>query len=130
MQSSLSEKIDKAVKIIKSRGGSKVRFILLYGSAAGQGKMKDNSDIDISVYYEGTDASEFRLKILSELFDDVYDIKIFQQLPLPLRMEILKGKVLYCDDLPFMYDRAYETLKEFNSFKRRYYDYIGQEPIA
>jgi predicted nucleotidyltransferase len=129
MQPSLSEKIDRAVQKIRTLGGSKVRFIILYGSA-GQGKMKDSSDIDISVYYEGIDASAFRLKVLSELFDDVYDIKIFQQLPLPLRMEALKGKVLYSDDLPFMYDKAYETLKEFESFKRRYYDYIGLEPIA
>jgi len=57
-------------------------------------------------------------QVLSELFDDIYDIKIFQQLPLPLRMQVLKGKILYSDDLSFMYDKAYETIKEFESFKR------------
>ena len=77
-----------------------------------------------------SDPSQFRLKILSELFDDVYDIKIFQQLPLPLRMQVLKGRVLYSDDRPFMYDKAYETIKEFESFKRRYYDYLGIESIT
>ena len=125
----LSDKIDRAVHKIKSLGGDKVRFITLYGSAS-DGRMKEDSDIDISVYYDGSDASEFRLKVLSELFDDVYDIKIFQQLPLPLRMQVLKGKVLYADDTPFMYDKAYEAIKEFESFKRGYYDYLGIESIT
>jgi uncharacterized protein len=125
----LSDKIDRAVSRIRSLGGDKVRFIILYGSAR-EGRMKEDSDIDICVYYDGADASEFRLKVLSDLFDDVYDIKIFQQLPLPLRMEVLKGRVLYEDDTPFLYDKAYEAIKEFESFKRRYYDYLGIESIA
>jgi predicted nucleotidyltransferase len=129
MMHNLSDKIDRAVQKIKSLGGDKVRFITLYGSAS-VGRMKEDSDIDISVYYDDEDASEFRLKVLSELFDDVYDIKIFQQLPLPLRMQVLRGKVLYSDDTPFMYDKAYETIKEFESFKRGYYDYLGIESIT
>ena len=129
MMHSIPEKIDRAVQKIKSLGGDKVRFITLYGSAS-EDRMKEDSDIDISVYYDDADASEFRLKVLSELFDDVYDIKIFQQLPLPLRMQVLKGKVLYADDTPFMYDKAYEAIKEFESFKRGYYDYLGIESIT
>jgi len=125
----ISEKIDRAVQKIRSLGGDKVRFIILYGSAS-DGRMKEDSDIDISVYYDDTDASEFRLKVLSDLFDDIYDIKIFLQLPLPLRMQVLKGKVLYSDDTPFLYDKAYETIKEFESFKRGYYDYLGIEAIT
>jgi predicted nucleotidyltransferase len=57
-------------------GGDKAKFITLYGSAS-VGRMKEDSDIDISVYYDDADASEFRLTVLIELFDDVYDIKIF-----------------------------------------------------
>ena len=125
----LSDKIDRAVQKIKSLGGPKVRFIILYGSASEE-RMNEDSDIDISVYYDDVDASEFRLKVLSELFDDIYDIKIFQQLPLPLRMQVLKGKILYSDDLSFLYDKAYETIKEFESFKRIYYDYLGIESIT
>jgi hypothetical protein len=125
----ISEKIDMAVRKIIDLGGPKVRFIILYGSAS-EGRMKEDSDIDISVYYDDADASEFRLKVLSDLFDDIYDIKIFQQLPLPIRMQILKGKVLYEDDTTFIYDKAYETIKEFESFKRRYYDYLGIESIT
>jgi hypothetical protein len=127
--SNLAQKIDRAVRKIIGLGGEKVRFIILYGSAC-EGRMKEDSDIDISVYYDDVDTSEFRLKVLSDLFDDIYDIKIFQQLPLPIRMQVLKGKVLYEDDTTFIYDKAYETIKEFESFKRRYYDYLGIESIT
>ena len=126
---SLSDKIEHAVSRIRSLGGEKIRFIILYGSAS-EGRMKEDSDIDICVYYDGEDASEFRLKVLSDLFDDIYDIKIFQLLPLPLRKDVLKGRILYDDDTPFLYDKAYETVKEFESFKPRYYDYLGIEPLA
>lgn len=131
MPPKLAAKIDRAVQKILSLGGDKVRFIILYGSAS-LGRMKSDSDIDISVYYDADNAegSQFRLKVLSDLFDDIYDIKIFQQLPLPLRMEVLKGKVLYEDGSTFMYDKAYETIKEFESFRRRYYDYLGIESIT
>jgi len=125
----LSDKIERAVSRIRSLGGEKIRFIILYGSAS-EGRIKEDSDIDICVYYDGDDASEFRLKVLSDLFNDIYDIKIFQQLPLPLRKEVLKGRVLYDDGTPFLYDKAHDSIKEFESFKPRYYDYLGIEPLA
>ena len=125
-----AEKVERAVEKIKAIGGSRVRFIILYGSAS-EDRMRASSDIDISVYYDDEDeaASDFRLQVLSELFDERYDIKIFQQMPVYARIEALKGKVLYCDDRRFMYNKAYETIKEFDSFTRIYYDYIGAEPI-
>ena len=46
----ISEKIDMAVQKIIALGGPRVRFIILYGSA-NEGRMKEDSDIDISVYY-------------------------------------------------------------------------------
>ena len=110
MPSNLAQKIDRAVRKIIALGGPKVRFIILDGSAC-EGRMKEDSDIDISVYYDDADASEFRLKVLSDLFDDVYDIKIFQQLPLPIRMQVLKGKVLYEDITIFIYDKAMRPLR-------------------
>lgn len=79
MSENVHEKIDRAVRKIRSLGGHKIRFIILYGSAC-EGRMKEDSDIDICVYYDDIDASLFRLKVLSDLFDDVYDIKIFQKL--------------------------------------------------
>lgn len=53
----LSDKIDRAVQKITTLGGPKARFIILYGSAAEE-RLKEDSDIDISVYYNDVDASE------------------------------------------------------------------------
>lgn len=77
-----------------------------------------------------SDKIERAVSSIRSLGDEKIRFKIFQQLPLPLRMEVLKGRVLYEDETPFMYDKAYETVKEFESFKPRYYDYMGIEPLA
>jgi uncharacterized protein len=125
----MHEKIDRAVRKIKSLDGDKVRFIILYGSASA-GRMKEDSDIDICVYYDDADASSSAYRTL------------------PFKTCIRKGrgscwkilmsytsskrsdKTLRRNWEPFMYDKAYETIKEFESFKRRYYDYLGIESLA
>ncbi|MCX6676944.1 MAG: nucleotidyltransferase domain-containing protein [Methanothrix sp.] len=109
----MHEKIDRAVQKIKSLGGDKIKFIILYGSAS-VGRMKEDSDIDISVYYDDANVSEFRLKVLSELFDDVYDIKIFQQLPLPLRMQVLEARSCTQMTRPLCTTKPMRPLKSLN----------------
>jgi len=42
----------------------------------------------------------------------------------------LKGELIYCADTRFVYDVAGETIKDFESFKHRFYDYIGEEAIT
>ncbi len=127
--------LEKDSKIMLQRiknvaGFEKVKFIFLYGSAA-RGQMVEGSDIDFCIYYEGgqKESSRFRLKLLSELFDDVYDIQIFQQLPLYVRVEVLKGREIYCKDKRFLYETATETIKDFEAFKYRFYDYIREKAI-
>ncbi|MEA1993145.1 MAG: nucleotidyltransferase domain-containing protein [Euryarchaeota archaeon] len=118
-------------KIKETEGFEKVRFIILHGSAA-EKRMRDNSDIDLCIYYDGTpeEAAEFRLSVLSNLFDDIYDIQIFQQLPLYVQVEVLKGKVVFCRDTRFLYELALETRRKFEEFENRFYDYIGQRAIT
>ncbi len=72
---------------------------------------------------------KFRLKILSEV-NDIYDIYIFQDLPLYIRFDILKGKILYFDDKIFLDNTAKNTIDEFNYYRRGYYDYLGIERIS
>jgi len=112
-------------------GFEKIRFIILYGSVA-EGRSREGSDIDICIYYDGDreEAARFRFAALSELTDDRYDIQIFSHLPLYLRTEVLRGKVVYCPDERFLYDVAYRTIREFDDFKHRLYDYIGKEMMA
>jgi predicted nucleotidyltransferase len=94
--------------------------------------MIEGSDIDLSIYYDGDpeEESRFRFEVLSELFDDAYDVQMFQQLPLYVRVEILKGKMIYCGDKKMLYEVAVETLKDFEAFKHRFYDYIGERAIT
>ena len=132
MKSDISKKIEKSLHIMKTvEGFEKVKFIMLYGSAT-LGEMKEGSDIDLAIYYDADleEASQFRFKVLSELFEDIYDVQIYQALPLYVRKEVLKGEVVYFEDMPFVYEVAYRTIKEVDLFKKRYYDYIGGRMIT
>jgi len=123
--------VEKGIERIKKvEGFGKVKFIILYGSAAEE-RMTKGSDIDLCIYYDSSpeEASRFRFKVLSELFDDIYDIQIFQQLPLYVRIKVFKGKMIYCKDKRFLYEAAIETIKDFEEFKHRFYDYIGEQAI-
>ncbi|HUM78312.1 MAG TPA: hypothetical protein PLP43_07820 [Methanoculleus sp.] len=84
------------------------------------------------IYYDGDreEAARFRFAALSELADDRYDIQIFSHLPLYVRTEVLRGKVIYCPDERFLYDVACQTIREFDDFKHRLYDYIGKEAMV
>lgn len=123
--------VEKGIEKIKNiEGFEKVKFIILYGSAAEE-RMNKGSDIDLCIYYDGSpeEASKFRFKVLSELFDDIYDVQIFQQLPLYVRVEVFKGRVIYRKDKRLLYEAAIETIKDFDEFKHRFYDYIGEQMI-
>lgn len=112
-------------------GFDRVRFIILYGSVA-EGRATERSDVDLCIYYDGDreEGERFRFFALSELCDDRYDIQVFGDLPLYVRMEVLRGRVVSCPDERFLYDVALETIREFDAFKHRLYDYIGKEAIV
>ncbi len=72
---------------------------------------------------------------ITDMFEVFFQLAPYGGMPLvnkalEVYKEVLKGRVLYDDDTPFLYDKAYETVKEFESFKPRYYDYLGIEPLA
>ena len=87
------------------------------------------SDIDLCIYYNDTleERQKFRLNILSGL-NDIFDVQIFQDLPLYIRKDILNGKLLYMKDKS-IYEIARNTIEEFEDFRRGYYDAIGLEKI-
>lgn len=112
-------------------GFSNVRFIILFGSVA-EGRAGPGSDVDIVIFYDGDqeEASLFRYKCLIALGSSRYDVTIFQQLPLYIRIRALRGKILYCPDLSFLYDVAYETIRDYDAFKHRLDDYTGEKAIS
>jgi predicted nucleotidyltransferase len=104
---------------------------MLYGSSV-EGISRAESDIDLYINIdEDTDyeRSSFRLKVLSEL-PDLFDVQIFAQLPLYVKKEVIKGKVIFCRDEEYLYETAISVIKEFEDFKYRFYDYIGERAIA
>jgi uncharacterized protein len=107
-----------------------VQFIILHGSAPEE-RMNPESDIDLCVYYQGSlgDASQFRHRVLSDLPGNRYDIQIFQQLPLYVRVEVLRGVPVFVRNTRFLYERATDTLRDFEDFRHRLYDYTGQATI-
>ena len=54
------------------------------------------------------------------------DIQIFQQLPLYIRIRVLKdAKILYCKNEDALYELAFSTIKEFNLYEKVYELCIG-----
>jgi len=123
----MKKEVQTLLKTLKSmKEFKKVKFIFIYGSEVTGGKLR-TSDVDFCIYYDTNSKEEmekFRLKLLSKLPEN-FDVQIFQLLPLFVRKEVLKGKLVYAENEEFVYQKAYETLEDFEAFKRHYYDYIG-----
>ena len=123
---------ENAINKLKNlKGFDKVRFVILHGSAA-EGLTREDSDIDLCMDIDADtdyERSRFRLKALSEL-PDFFDVQIFAQLPLYVKKEVFKGKVIYCRDEDHLYETALSTIREFEDFKYRFYDYIGERALA
>ena len=100
----------------------RVKFVILYGSQA-IGKANKFSDYDFAVYYEGNKNERYKF-MLNANFDKKFDVKVFQDLPLYIRKDVLKGKIIYTKNITFVYDIAYETIKAFERFKKAYYEYL------
>ena len=88
-----------------------------------------NHNLDLCIYYDGTqkERSKFRLKILDQV-NDIFDIHIFQDLPLYIRASVLKGRILYDKDKE-IYDIFRRTVQDYEDYRRGYFDYINIEKI-
>ena len=126
----MEDKIRFFMKKLKERSDfHRVKFVILFGSQT-EGGANKMSDFDFAVYFDGNDRERFDFRVsFGGRLSDNFDLQVFQDLPLYVRKEVLKGKVIYAQDMRFVYDVAYETIKEFESFKRYYYDYIRMEYI-
>ncbi len=126
---SLENDISNAVKKIKDIGGGKIKFIILYGSAA-KGNRTILSDIDIAVFYDGDkkERFDFRVKILGRI-NVKFDVQTFQDLPLYIQKEIIStGKLIYYKDYKHIFNIFMKTIREFEDFRPRlemYYSSLG-----
>jgi len=109
------EYIDEILKM----GGDRVKFIVLYGSVA-EGTSRRDSDVDLCVYYEGSSRERFnfRKRILGVLPSN-YDVQTFQDLPIYVKINVIKGKLIY-GDYDFFFKIVRETIREWEDSKHRY----------
>ncbi|KAF5422058.1 MAG: hypothetical protein C5S45_02905 [Candidatus Methanocomedens sp.] len=121
--------ISAVAEKIKTIGGDKVRFIILYGSKARE-EMTELSDIDLAVYYDGDkkERFDFRVKVLGRVGDE-FDIQTFQDLPLYIRKDIASsGKVIDYKGYMEIFSIFMRTIRDFEHFKLRldmYYSGLG-----
>ncbi len=72
---------------------SKVFAILLFGSHA-RNEQTERSDIDVCLVIKDGDANEVFKEILRSGLTKKYDIKIFENLPLGLKGEIIENHII------------------------------------
>ncbi|MDD5477346.1 MAG: nucleotidyltransferase domain-containing protein [Candidatus Omnitrophica bacterium] len=118
------KKVDKILKI--ARQDDEILAVFLFGSLARREGHK-TSDIDICLIlkpgrYSSLGLSEKRFEYL-KVFD--LDVQIFQQLPLYIKMRVIKdGKKLFCANEDELYQSVFNTITEFEDYRDIYRDYL------
>ncbi len=106
----------------------RVKFVILYGSRI-ESRARKDSDYDFAIYYNGNKDQKYQF-LLNVSFDRRFDVKIFQDLPLFIRKDVLRGKIIYAENVDFVYEVAYQTVKDLGRFEKYYYEYIRGRPIV
>lgn len=120
------KQLDKLIETVQQ--DSEILAVFLFGSVARSSNYKE-SDLDICLllkadFYTPKELLKKRLEYLRS-FD--MDIQIFQQLPLYIRMRIVKeGKILFCADEDKLYQIVFCTIREFGDFEHIYRYYLKE----
>jgi hypothetical protein len=105
-----------------------VLALMIYGSHA-RGDAVGASDVDMYLVLRAGKYEDLTLsnKKLSYLRDFDFDVQVFQQLPLYIRVRVLReGKLIFCANEDQLYDLAYRTAQQFEDFKPIYYAYLKE----
>jgi predicted nucleotidyltransferase len=95
-----------------------VLAILIYGSVA-KGSENERSDIDICIVAPNAKSSHLYTKLLP-LVRKNYDIKIFEDMPLFLKMEVIKNhKIVYAKNVYQLYEYFYKFRKIWKDQEHR-----------
>ena len=92
----------------------KVVAVYLFGSVV-SGKTGNFSDIDVCIVGENLKFDEMA-KIHGEFSDD-YDISFFDEMPIWIKMRVLKGIPVIVNDNEKLYDISFRALAEYEDFK-------------
>jgi predicted nucleotidyltransferase len=115
-----AEEIKRRIKTDLSFLEDEVAGILLYGSVAA-GEAHEKSDIDIClVAPETKDRINLWTRALAGIRDARYDLRIFEQMPLFLKMEVIeKGVVIFSRDVCELYEYFYPFRRIWEDQKHR-----------
>lgn len=126
----MANRVERALEglVDAARQDASVLAVVVFGSNA-RGENTDRSDLDVCLVLmpqrrpQGpANLSEKRLEYLAS-FD--LDIHIFQQLPLYVRVRVLRdGQVVFTRDEDKLYRMALRTIQEFEDFKPVYHEYL------
>ncbi len=122
----ITENKDTKKTINKAKKDKKVMAVALFGSSL----YRKGRDIDLCLFldkkYTNLEMSKKRLDYLKEVSDKI-DIQIFQQLPIYIRIRIIKEcKILLEKNSDFLYGIAFDTIKEFKLYEKLYFMYLEE----
>jgi len=132
MDKKKAAELNRLLAMVKQDG--EVLAAIVFGSAA-RDEQPPFSDVDICLVmtsqpksFEPTSLSHKRLEYMK---DNSLDVRIFQQLPLYIRVRVLReGRILFVRDENQLYELAFRTAQAFEDFKHIYYGYLKEVALA
>jgi len=121
-----SKEIDRLLE--RARQDDQVLAVMLFGSRAREEQIeKSDADVCLVLTPRKYGAKELSQKKLEYLTRSDLEIEVYQQLPLYIRVRVLKeGKVLNCRDEDELYAVAFKTIEEFGDFEHIYREYLQE----
>lgn len=101
-----------------------VVFVYVFGSYVSDEYNEETSDIDVCVSMDVEKPGTAGYRIQGRL-PERFDLSVFEQLPVQVRKEVLEGQLIYSRSKDEVYDKAFETLEEYESFHPLYRQSIG-----
>ncbi len=120
--------------LARAEQDEEVLAVILFGSAARQ-EQTPLSDVDMCLVMipqrKPLASAALSHKRLEYMKDNPLGVMIFQQLPLYIRVRVLKrGRVLFVREEDQLYELAYRTAQAFEDFKHIYYGYLKEVEFA
>jgi predicted nucleotidyltransferase len=98
-----------------------VNFVYIFGSYVDSPETARDIDVCLSVDVQSPERLE--MKINGRVPDEI-DVSVFEALPLQVRKQVFSGELIYRKD-ESVYDEAFETFRDFQSFEPLYRTAIG-----
>ena len=132
MDKEKTTELDRLLGMVKQ--DEEVLAVIIFGSAVRQEKTP-LSDVDLCLVMmplpKPSGPTGFSYKRLEYMKDNSFDVRIFQQLPLYIRVRVLKeGRILFVRDENQLYELAFRTAQAFEDFKHIYYGYLKEVALA